>query len=817
MEADTRRMQPASIGMFSIERSNERYPWDGPLRAPPFSPWRINVTALSQRYNLYFVATVDCIAVFVPEFPYQKLGRTPSLVITPTLANENAIGYIDEELPHAINHLIVGDLGNEEILLVARDSGNIDAYHMRAIRDAIDKEPYRFSKDGHADYVGLRAFFSQWVHESAWGLAIHKEARMIAVSANKTLRVDSEDPSAKITVFAFALSKIQDLEVANEYDEDQDGNEIGSEWRTWKPPATSLWNETVPPRNHNYKIILGEGHANNIPSICFANTTDDQYGMWLFSTDIDGDMIAWNIWQKEVVNSWITTPNVTNEMPFRNGRGPPGEPKLVRGVARRIDRRTDPGWLVATLDPKAFAVADDMAEFCGTTPALIDLQQKSFGVTDIAGSCVPGNSQRHPYYPPLERDLEFDLYTDSSDNGASEDSRDDVLLALDSDGSDHNINDAIMDRTEEPQSRAVTDEIPDSSPPVGTEALEIMEDEDASGSNDQDPDHDRFSHGTGSRTSLSSPKQPLSGREGRLPERLIHSAQDDERDLGAYGVGCMTGEHSQAPEFDCEAFPSFPLLHCSVSHMRLFNAPFAGQAHWYCADLLTQMVSDRFAQSAQYALDRLDMIQQIPELGLVIVASQSGRCAVCSTMRKSRDGPLGLRVDWVLPTSKQEKAGLRPLHALLGIAVGPVQGMMKESAEDYAGDGAFQDGSINGTSTSFDTDMIIIESSEDESGGSSDERDAKRLKMSALPLTPPGPHSRREQRAWSKAGSTEEWRGVNYSRRYRIMLTYYDWTVLTYEVAREAPHLGLEPTRKNYRNRSAASTGYHDLQSGVRS
>lgn len=800
MEADTRRLQPASIGMFSIEQGAERYTLGGTVRPPPFSAWRCNVTALSQRYNLYFVATVDSIAVYVPEFPYQKLRTKPSLVITPTLANETARGYIDEDSPHAVNHLIVGDLGNEEILLVARDSGNIDAYHTRAIRDAINKEPYLFSKEGHADFVGLRAFFSQWVHKSAWGLAIHKEARMIAVSANRDPRFEAEDPYAKITVFAFALSEAQDDEEADESDEEENSSEIDPEWRSWKPDSSS-WDGAHPPRNQNYKIILDEGHCNNIPSISFSNTDDDPFGTWLFSADIEGDMIAWSIWKKEIVNSWFTRSNAPDGMPIRDIRGLVRDSALVRGVARRTDAgETDRGWIVAALDPKAFAVATNTAEFCGVTPLLINPQQRSFGITDIAASSVPGNSQRDPQHRRLLPEFDEAIFrAGPSDDDAEEEIGDEEVL------SDQEDSIVSMDAPEQPPRRSDSHEISDAVS-VAAESAGVMDDDNTSAGQGLD----QFSQGDGSSTSLSSLNRPTSVDLRRFAKRLVRSAQHDEQELQDYGLGFMVGEFSLDPsseEAQSKKLLSFPLLHCSVSHMRLVNAPYANRAHWYCGDLLTQLVPPHLGRRPPYSLDRMNMFQQIPELGLVIIASQSGRCAVCSTMRKSRNGPLGLRVDWILPTAKQEIAGLRPNHALLGIAVGPIQGVLKEGGENHQ-ETAFQDRTINGTSISFDTDVIMSESSQDESGASSDERDAKRLKTSAPPLVPPGRYSRREQRAWSRSEPVEGWRGVNYSRRYRLMLTYWDWTVLTYEITREEPNIGIDPARKNYRNRSAASAGY---------
>jgi hypothetical protein len=61
------------------------------------------------------------------------LGAQPTMIITPMMKQPNARGYISWEFPHAINSLIVDDLGNDEILLLATDSGNVCGYHIETI------------------------------------------------------------------------------------------------------------------------------------------------------------------------------------------------------------------------------------------------------------------------------------------------------------------------------------------------------------------------------------------------------------------------------------------------------------------------------------------------------------------------------------------------------------------------------------------------------------------------------------------------------------------------------------------------------------
>lgn len=91
--------------------------------------------------------------------------------------------------------------------------------------------------------------------------------------------------------------------------------------------------------------------------------------------------------------------------------------------------------------------------------------------------------------------------------------------------------------------------------------------------------------------------------------------------------------------------------------------------------------------------DRMDVLACIPELSLVLIASQVGRVALCTITRRmseKRPGRLGkqvsMRVEAVLPTDLEELEKLRPSFGLLGMAVGPViSGTAKRSSEFAAG------------------------------------------------------------------------------------------------------------------------------------
>jgi hypothetical protein len=93
--------------------------------------------------------------------------------------------------------------------------------------------------------------------------------------------------------------------------------------------------------------------------------------------------------------------------------------------------------------------------------------------------------------------------------------------------------------------------------------------------------------------------------------------------------------------------------------------------------------------------DRYHLSAQIPELGIFVIGSQGGRCSIFSlTHTHEYDGDekkliYGFRQEYILPFDNQEKAVARrfghghwPSTKLVGIAVGPVQGMLDEMADD---------------------------------------------------------------------------------------------------------------------------------------
>ena len=122
-------------------------------------------------------------------------------------------------------------------------------------------------------------------------------------------------------------------------------------------------------------------------------------------------------------------------------------------------------------------------------------------------------------------------------------------------------------------------------------------------------------------------------------------------------------------------------------------------------------------------IERLNMVLQIPELGIVAVGNQAGRVGILTMTRWQSYIESGFKIEFILPFYSQEEQGCRPDRALMGFAIGPIQG--HETKPD--------NGSALETPEATVTGLRIATRS---------------------------------------------------SRRFRLMMVYYDQTVLSYEVSR---------------------------------
>ncbi|KAF2722100.1 hypothetical protein K431DRAFT_60069 [Polychaeton citri CBS 116435] len=273
---------------------------------PTISTWRCNLTGLSQAHNLYFVAYGEDIYTYAPQFPTHALPQQPALILTSQPSDPRLSGYLDAQQPHSINNLIVQHLGNEEVVAVVRDDGDCDAFLIRHIAHAIARR----AEAGNA--IGalgdeVKPIFQSNVTVSAWGLAIHAEARMIAVSSN----------AHQVNIFKFAL-----LDEYSDADDDRrDGDDSDGD------PSQHRRTDVI------HRVVNGES---NIPYISFCNTGDDPGARWLLTTDISGVCRVMDLHRMQPAQA------------FRFGR-----PLVPSYVGTGFDR-LNAGWLITFLDRRSF-------------------------------------------------------------------------------------------------------------------------------------------------------------------------------------------------------------------------------------------------------------------------------------------------------------------------------------------------------------------------------------------------------------------------------------------------------------------------------
>lgn len=713
METDSRPYPTIRADLIGKEVGVERFTKDGITAPPPAARWRNNLTALSQREHLFFIAANHLIYVYQPECPYRKLGRGPALIITPDLANPAARGYISHGAGgnegHCINHVMVGDLGSQEILLLAIDSGNIVAYHISSIISVIQRSQNNPTTAPTSDTFGLRSFFSRWVYQSAWGLDIHKEGRMIAVSTNVPnefqVGQNDDDDYAKIVVFAFAL-------VETEANSDGDVMELSyDEWQTWK--ATG---HTSPPkRDQSYIISLTgfRGHDYNIPNIQFVKDMDQSGGIWLMSTDIDGSMKMWQIWMANCVRSWDFNSNETIVRPWLH--------------------RDFPGWNVATLDPSIFRYAATKEEFTGK-PAGKKLapyygfvgKGDSFDLSSTIAR-VPGNNIHHPLHADRHDQPYSTLQHQINHKFVSPISNQPLQSSIESPKAERPLSPSI--------SREMTGIRSPEQPPQYTGIIEY------------DADSPPVDIEAGTDAEIEGPPE-LPPEPIRSPRRLRRVATTLDPSISV---------------------PDFAILHCSNTHIRLLGSPRQETPHILCHNILRQhMPENRITTRRGFEflhMERLNMFHKLEHLGVVLIATQTGRVAICALTKRS-DGLLGIRVDTIIPTSTQEHQGHRPvLCPLIGLAVAPVHTHPDEDSEPSD----FSDGDQDGIHTTFETNMVVLNKPV-----TVQEKDM--WKQQSIP-----PPIQYKSTSWRDISE----RLRDKPKRYLVMLTYGDLTVLTYEIWRD--------------------------------
>ncbi|KAF2146064.1 uncharacterized protein K452DRAFT_355533 [Aplosporella prunicola CBS 121167] len=576
---EDRAFREVSVVATHAQLGNDRFPRPERESNPPpaLEFWRCNLTGLSHNHNLYFVAARGLILVYEPTFPDQALSSRPSLILDPLGSSDYLYGNTNNPLVptaarRSVNHLIVEFLGLDEIMLVALHDGHVVGYRVSDVQQAIEK---RSEPDCVESNIGddVRPFFKEHLGVSAWGLAVHREARMIAASAN----------THRVTIWAYALTKDA------------------------TPGSASYWGH----RTHARRIVLPDT-GENIPSIAFCNTGDDPAGRWLLSSDING---------------------VTRLFDLALGadHGPVEEhAHKFCALAVREDRR----------QCGCHSLDGGYRYYLHATWGVMWLDRRAFKKTENLDEALDYNHEG--YNNNIEQSYAF---YDCS-------------------------------QTTRSVRNASSNYIPYQAYPV-------------------------------SLTHLSDQELIDLGYHPGVPE--MHESGPIREGVNERGQQIKRKPFNLANEIHLESaysqqIPASPILRVSVKDVFLLQSrdregnrnPAIG-----FHDPLFQQTYQFSELDEAIVQDRINLFAQIPELGLVIVASAKGRAAIMSLTQcpenpsRTRNSEFverssserwyicGCRVDHIVPFKHQEQARQRPETALVGVAVGPIQGMLGRHA-DYS-------------------------------------------------------------------------------------------------------------------------------------
>lgn len=188
-------------------------------------------------------------------------------------------GHIDVDHHHQVNHLIVGELGNKEVLLYAFDDGDVVAYYTSAIATYCTRKQERRSQT-----TVPQPFFCDTVGKSAWGLAIHRQSRLIAVSSNLH----------EVTVFAFALKRKKSDRLETRVPTAESSNRPSQSLCVLEPRELET---RLRSRERTWRILLPVGtDGSNLSSISFMDDEDGEAER-IAAHDIFGTCWLLDIWR----------------------------------------------------------------------------------------------------------------------------------------------------------------------------------------------------------------------------------------------------------------------------------------------------------------------------------------------------------------------------------------------------------------------------------------------------------------------------------------------------------------------------------------
>ena len=97
-----------------------------------------------------------------------------------------------------------------------------------------------------------------------------------------------------------------------------------------------------------------------------------------------------------------------------------------------------------------------------------------------------------------------------------------------------------------------------------------------------------------------------------------------------------------------------------------------GKRQIYCKTALVQKLPPGYSEFRH--MQRLNMIHQIPELGVIAVADQRGRVGLFTSTFWAQEKRHGFKLEIILPLRSEEEQEKRPHKPLLGMTISPIQG-----------------------------------------------------------------------------------------------------------------------------------------------
>ncbi|KAG9257815.1 uncharacterized protein F5Z01DRAFT_670476 [Emericellopsis atlantica] len=626
---------------------------------PDCQAHRNNLTALSSVYNLYFAAYQNHVFVYRPMLTAApNLSKHPQVKIRfePTKQGLDVGGAIDTVFRgQSLNHIIVGLLGHDEILLGCADNGDVTAYYTQDIA----AHAYGESQSERSRRP-LRPCFRSNVNKSAWGLAIHTKSRLIAVSTNR----------AEVTVLAPALHS-----------------------NTAREAACTTPEDRVRARCRDWRIIVAlPAQTSNLPNVTFM---DDEHGNAekICAIDINGAVFVADIWR---ANRGV--------LRIRPADGYLRQSEEEMGQSSR-------GWGVLALHRKHFMTVKTIQELTGLALNSICLSYPGsaaqFRRANIATALqnIPDNPSRC-FVPPLPLSLDSDLSASQDESEEEEDEEEDEEEGEEEEEGESDDDEEEDDENSGIHHGTVLAEDPGPAPiPLAsfiTQAVENHLNEtrgemaaaDAQGSlpvprvyhphlgairhewpegHLPDPTPDCK---TGTRKAYSDPMSFVYPKEYCRELYQNNLPHDDAAHDLAHGYTIL-----RTYEKDFELIPA----------VRATFGSFFDKIGLYCSDALRceELAHEGPDTDLFMTTSRLNMLAHVPELCMVVIGSATGRVllATLTCLANARMHPLvnhrgdssrlkyGMRLEAVLPRKSEEAryrrhdGTKRPLH---GLAVGRV-------------------------------------------------------------------------------------------------------------------------------------------------